>query len=62
MSNEPVISHADWLAQAEAELYAALQALQDNDLPFVRSSAARAQDFVLQAWRSRGNTKQEATS
>ena len=44
-------SHEDWLKEAEAELYNALQALEQKDLPFVRSSAARAQNYVTMAWR-----------
>ena len=44
-------SHEQWLKAAEVELYNALQALEHKDLPFVRSSAARAQNYVTMAWR-----------
>lgn len=44
-------SHAEWIREAEQELYNALQALESNDLPFVRSCAARAQTYVTMAWR-----------
>lgn len=41
------------IEQVEQELYDALQALEDGDLPTVRSCAARAQDDVVTAWRVR---------
>lgn len=44
-------SHDEWLKEAEQELYNALQALESKDLPFVRSCAARAQNYVTMAWR-----------
>jgi len=44
-------SHEEWLKEAEVELYNAIQALEQKDLPFVRSSAARAQNYVTMAWR-----------
>lgn len=44
-------SKEEWLKEAEAELYNALQALESKDLPYVRSSAARAQNYVTMAWR-----------
>lgn len=40
---------------AEQELYIALEALERGDLPFARSSAARAQSAIVDAWRSRNN-------
>ena len=39
----------DYLKEAEEELYTALKALQDGDLPFARSSAMRAANRVTDA-------------
>lgn len=44
-------THDEWIKEAEQELYNALQALESKDLPFVRSCAARAQNYVTMAWR-----------
>lgn len=45
--------HQGWIKQTEQELYAALEALESGNLPMVRSSAARAQNYVTLAWRTR---------
>lgn len=39
------------LEQVERELYDALQALEDGDLPTVRSCTARAENDVIDAWK-----------
>lgn len=44
-------THEQWIKDAEVELYNALHALEQKDLPFVRSSAARAQNYATMAWR-----------
>lgn len=45
--------YADAVEEAERELYAALEALEQGNLTFARSSAARAQSAIVDAWRSR---------
>lgn len=45
--------YADSIEEAEHELWQALDALTDGNLPFARSSAARAQSAILSAWRQR---------
>jgi len=46
---------------AEEELYDALQALEKDDLPFVRSCMARAQLAVLDAWKVRPGANTPST-
>lgn len=41
------------IAQVEEELYNAIEALEQLDLPTVRGCAARAQSFTVEAWRVR---------
>lgn len=45
--------YADEIQQAESELWQALTALQEGNLSFARSSAARAQSSIVQAFRLR---------
>lgn len=45
--------YADNIEQAEKELYTALEALEAGDLTYARSSAARAQSAITDAWRLR---------
>lgn len=45
--------YADEVKEAETELWTALDALQKGDLSFARSSAARAQSAIVQAYRLR---------
>ena len=44
---------AEKLDQAKEELYQAIQALEDGDLPFARSSSQRASGLVIEAWQLR---------
>lgn len=39
--------------QAKEELYQAIQAIEDGDLPFARSSSQRASGLVIEAWQTR---------
>lgn len=43
----------------EKELYTAIEALDDNDLPFARSSVDRAKSGILEAWRHKNASKPE---
>lgn len=45
--------YADSVEEAERELYTALEALEQGNLTFARSSAARAQSAIVEAWRLR---------
>lgn len=47
--------YADDIDSAEKELWNALLAVQAGDLPFARSSAARALSAIRDAWLSRKN-------
>lgn len=42
---------------AEEELYTALEALEKGDLPFARSSAARAQGLINEAHKARAKAE-----
>lgn len=46
----------EFLKQAEEELYAALQAIQDGDLPFARSSSTRAASRITEAHQASRQT------
>ena len=39
------------LKQAQEELYTAIQAIEDRDLPFARSSSQRASGLIIEAWQ-----------
>jgi hypothetical protein len=39
------------LKQAQEELWKGIQAIEDGDLPFARSSAQRAASMVTEAWQ-----------
>jgi cellobiose-specific phosphotransferase system component IIA len=45
--------YADSIEEAEKELYVALEALESGNLTFARSSTARAQSAIVEAWRLR---------
>ena len=47
--------YGDCIETAEKELYAALEALESGNLQYARSSTARAQTAIVEAWRSRNN-------
>jgi len=50
------------LGIAKEELYAAIQAIENNDLPYARSSALRAANLVVEAWQTeRKYTRKEPT-
>lgn len=44
---------ASLIDQAKEELYQAIQAIEDGDLPFARSSSQRASGLVIEAWQTR---------
>lgn len=39
------------LKQAQEELYTALQAIEEGNLPFARSSSQRASNMITEAWK-----------
>lgn len=39
------------IRDAKEELYAAIQAIEDGDLPYARSSSLRAANYVTEAWQ-----------
>jgi hypothetical protein len=47
--------YGECVETAEQELYTAIEALERGDLTFARSSAARAQTAIVDAWRSRNH-------
>lgn len=50
------------LKQAEEELYSALKALQDGDLPLARSSSARAAHRITEAHQARRQSTSPASA
>lgn len=43
--------------QAKEEMYQAIQAIEDGDLPFARSSSQRASGLIIEAWQDRNKGK-----
>lgn len=41
----------DLLKQAQEELWSAIQAIENGDLPFARSSSQRASTLIIEAWQ-----------
>lgn len=44
------INFKQYKQMIEDELYQALEALEENDLPTVRSSSGRAKNYTQEAW------------
>lgn len=40
------------------ELYEAIQAIENGDLPFARSSSQRASGLIIEAWQTRNRLTQ----
>jgi hypothetical protein len=46
------MTRQEFLDKAKEELYASIQAIEDGDLPFARSSAARAASLITDGWQA----------
>lgn len=54
MKDEADWTSAEFLAEAETELYAALEGLQDGDLIAASQSTRRAKSYLHEGWLKRG--------